>query len=234
MPPSPLTRAQVRDVDVRALRDYGIPGILLMENAGRNAAELLLSLGVSGPVVIVAGKGNNGGDGAVIARHLINRNLDVRFLLAADPHELTGDARTNYRILQHAGRAGDCWGTSVTSENLAHYLAPADWIVDALLGTGSTGNPREPYATLVRAINAARDSDTRKKILAVDIPTGLDCDTGLPSDPAIRANHTATFVASKVGFDNPVAAPYLGSVHVLDIGIPQVMLDPAFTPRPIP
>lgn len=221
-----LTRAQVRDVDVRALQDYGIPGVVLMENAGRNAAELLLSLGVRGPVVIVAGKGNNGGDGAVIARHLMNRHVDVRFLLVADPGELSGDALVNYRILQCAGWEGECWGKHVTAKNHEDLLSDADWIVDALLGTGSSGSPREPYATLIRAMNASG-----KKILAVDLPSGLDCDTGLAADPCIRAEHTATFVASKVGFDRPEAAAYLGRVHVLDIGIPQVMLDPAFTPR---
>lgn len=231
MPPLKLSRAQVRDVDTRAFRDYGIPGLVLMENAGRNAAELLLSLGVHGPVVIVAGKGNNGGDGSVIARHLKNQNIDVRFLLAADPAELSGDARVNYRILQHADWAGDVWEQTVTPDNLAEFLAPAEWILDALLGTGATGSPREPHATLIRAINSSAQKNTRKKILAVDLPSGLDCDTGLPADPCIRAHHTATFVAPKIGFVQPTAAPHLGSVHVLDIGIPHVMLDPAFTPR---
>lgn len=233
MPTQPLTRAEVRDIDVRACRDYGIPGLVLMENAGRSVAELLLSLGINGPVAIVAGKGNNGGDGAVIARHLKNRKIDVRFLLVADPAELTGDALVNYRILQQANWAGECWGKTIDSDTIADFLAAADWIVDALLGTGSSGAPREPYSTLIRAMNTAVATSVGTKILAVDIPTGLDCDTGIPSDPCIRAQRTATFVASKTGFANPAAAPYLGTVHILDIGIPQTMLDPKFAPGPL-
>src|SRR5580704_4639717 len=98
-----LTRAQVRQIDRRAIEEFGVPGVVLMENAGRSAAELLLSLGVGGSVAICCGKGNNGGDGFVIARHLDNHGVAVRVLLFAEPEELTGDAAVNVRILQRAG-----------------------------------------------------------------------------------------------------------------------------------
>src|SRR5580704_13369213 len=98
-----LTRAQVREVDRRAITEFGVPGIVLMENAGRGAAELLISLGVQGSVAICCGKGNNGGDGLVIARHLDNRGIAVRVLLFAGPEELTGDAAVNVRIVERAG-----------------------------------------------------------------------------------------------------------------------------------
>src|ERR671922_618219 len=94
-----LSRAEVRELDRRAIEEYGVPGVVLMENAGRGVAELLLSLGVHGPVAVCCGKGNNGGDGFVIARHLDNRNVPVRVLLFARPEELTGDAAVNYRII---------------------------------------------------------------------------------------------------------------------------------------
>ena len=94
------------------------------------------------------------------------------------------------------------------------------WIVDALLGTGASGPPREPFATAIRAINSA--SALR---LAVDLPSGLDCDTGEPGDPTVQAHHTCTFVAPKTGFGNPAAAPYLGHVHILDIGAPRCLLN---------
>ncbi|MFO1022493.1 MAG: NAD(P)H-hydrate epimerase [Planctomycetales bacterium] len=223
----PLTCAQAREIDVRAVRDYGIPSLLLMENAGRNAAELLLQLGIRGPVVICAGKGNNGGDGFVIARHLRNKGIDVRLFLFASPSELRGDAAVNYQILHAAG-----WtGTVLTHfphalTELSSQFATADWIVDALLGTGASGVLREPFAAVVSTMN-----ESGKKILAVDLPTGLDADTGQPGPVCVRATHTATFVAPKIGFSNPAAQPFLGQLHVLDIGIPAVMLDPTFVPH---
>jgi NAD(P)H-hydrate epimerase len=95
-------------------------------------------------------------------------------------------------------------------------LARAEWIVDALLGTGASGQPRPPMDEAIRAMNASP-----AKRLGVDLPSGLDCDTGIPAEPTIRANHTCTFVAPKLGFDNPQAATYLGQVHVVDIGVPR-------------
>lgn len=214
-----LTRAEVRDVDRRAIEQYHIPGIVLMENAGRGAAELLQRLGCSGKVVICAGKGNNGGDGFVIARHLMNRagdaGLEVEVLLFCEPGELSGDAATNYRILQASGLAGTLLGGRPDPLALHRQLASATWIVDALLGTGTQGEIREPYRTVIEAINASG-----KRVLAVDLPSGLDCDTGIPLGPCVRADHTATFVARKVGFDAPSAAEWIGELHVIDIGAP--------------
>ncbi len=97
-----MRRSEVRAIDERAIREYGIPGMVLMENAGRGAAEILVELGIHGPVVICAGKGNNAGDGFVIARHLENRDYDVHVLLFCNPDDLAGDALTNYRIIETA------------------------------------------------------------------------------------------------------------------------------------
>src|SRR5713101_9925134 len=101
--PMYLSRDQVRALDRRAMQIYGVPGPVLMENAGRGTAELLHTLGINGKVVICCGKGNNGGDGFVIARHLDNRRVPVRVLLFARPEELTGDAAINYQIIAEAG-----------------------------------------------------------------------------------------------------------------------------------
>ena len=103
MTTQPLTRAQVRALDRRAVEELGVPGVVLMENAGRGAAEVLLRLGIHGPVVVCCGKGNNGGDGFVIARHLDNHQIPVRILLFAKPEELTGDAAINFRIVERSG-----------------------------------------------------------------------------------------------------------------------------------
>jgi NAD(P)H-hydrate epimerase len=220
-----LTRDEVRDIDRRAIQELGLPGIVLMENAGRGAAELLIGLGIDGPVTIAAGKGNNGGDGFVIARHLANHGFDVRVRLFADPHELTGDALTNYRVLCAAGMS-PLNGAEAGPTDWGDELRSSSWIVDALLGTGARGSVREPFATVIDQINAARVG-----VFAVDLPSGLDCDTGLPLGPCVRAAHTATFVGPKRGFDAPAAAAYTGQVHVIDIGVPRSLLQ-SFTLPP--
>jgi NAD(P)H-hydrate epimerase len=129
-----LTREQVREVDRRALAEFKLLGLVLMENAGRNAAELLRSLGITGRVVICCGKGNNGGDGFVMARHLENAGVDVRVLLSVPPASLTGDAETNFQVLQQAKTP-----LLVPPIDWPSELGKADWIVDALLGTGTQG-----------------------------------------------------------------------------------------------
>jgi len=194
-----------------------MPGVVLMENAGRGAAELLVELGIDGPVVICAGKGNNGGDGFVIARHLENRGFAVRVLLFCDPNDLRGDAAINYRIIKKAGTPINLFPAQFEGDDIDRLLADADWIVDALLGSGVA---REPFATVIRHINSAG-----KKVFAIDLPSGLDCDTGEAPGECVRANHTATFVARKVGFDNEAAGEWIGTVHVIDIGVPRAMLE---------
>lgn len=214
-----LTRSQVRDVDRRAIEEYGLPGVVLMENAGRGAVDFLCRLGCSGPVVICAGKGNNGGDGFVIARHLAIRRIEARVVLCCEGNQLQGDAEINYRVLQRAGLAGIELGNDVTRERLAPLLSTADWIVDALLGTGTQGLVREPYVTVIDAINQAN-----RRVFAVDLPSGMDCDTGRPCGTCVKATATATFVAKKPGFDAPGTDAWTGRVEVIDIGVPPRLL----------
>ncbi len=224
-----MSRDEVRDVDRRAIEEFGLPGIVLMENAGRGCVDLLMQLGVTGRVVICAGKGNNAGDGFVIARHLEITGLTVEVLLFCDPSELKGDALVNYCVIEAAGTPIRVFGSDVNCDGLDQLFSGVQWIVDALLGTGTRGQIREPFATLIGSINRA---DAR--VLAVDLPSGMDCDTGLPqlaagtetpepgqlSECCVRADHTATFVARKLGFDTPAAAEFIGTVHVISIGVP--------------
>lgn len=215
-----LTRDQSRSIDRRAIEQFGLSGLVLMENAGRGCVEVLCRLGCRGPVVVVCGKGNNAGDGFVIARHLDLRGIAVKVLLLGSPVELRGDAAANYAIvvkseLQLVDLSG-AWDAA----RFEAELAGAEWIVDALLGTGATGAPRPPWDDAIRRLNA---SPAHK--LAVDLPSGLDCDTGMPADPTFRADHTCTFVARKIGFENPAAAEYLGTIHVLDIGAPRKLVE---------
>ena len=213
-----LSRDRVREVDRRAIEEYGISGLVLMENAGRGCVDRLCELDVRGPVVVCCGRGNNAGDGFVIARHLDLRGYEVRVVVFCDPADLRGDAAVNYAILVKCGVPIRVV-TGAEDASWEADLAGADWIVDALLGTGSRGQPRPPLDRVIERLN---QQPARR--LAVDLPTGLDCDTGEPAPTTIRADCTCTFVAAKPGFANPAAAEYLGQVHVLDIGTPRKLL----------
>lgn len=222
--PPVMSREEVRDVDRRAIEDYGLPGVVLMENAGRGCVDWLLELGVAGRVVVCAGRGNNGGDGFVITRHLENRGHSVRVLLFCDPASLRGDADTNYRVIAQSGTDIRVITTGPGDDDLDAEFSDPDWIVDALLGTGTRGSLREPFPAIIQAINRSP-----ARTLAIDLPSGLDCDTGVPVDPnrpiAVEADFTATFVSRKLGFEIPESVKFTGDVRVIDIGVPHSMFD---------
>jgi len=215
-----LTREQVRAVDACAIETLGIPALILMENAGRGAADAVCqALGpVAGlSVAIVAGGGNNGGDGFVIARHLAMRGARTETFLVSPAEKLSGDAAVNYRALaslRHTIHAVP----EAELDSLADRLSGFAVVVDAVGGTGIRGALRGGAAVAVQQVNAARQAGA--KVVAVDIPTGLDCDTGRAEGPSVRADLTITFVARKKGFDRPGAGEYTGQVIVADIGVP--------------
>jgi len=218
---SGLTRDEVRAVDRAAIDGLGIPGLILMENAGRNCADAIEdffneSFGGknSQNVAIVAGPGNNGGDGYVIARHLAMRGFRVVTFIICPAEKISGDAEVNLlaiTALQHDIRFLSSEQLSGLSEGLGEF----DVVVDAIGGTGIRGALRGGAAVAVEQINAAGRS-----VVAVDIPTGLDCDTGRADGPVVRADLTVTFIAAKRGFDLGVAREYTGAVVIADIGIP--------------
>ncbi len=214
-----LRREEVRRVDERAIEQFGVPGAVLMENAGRGCVDTLLKLGVNGPVIICCGKGNNAGDGLVMARHLELHGVATRLLFWSPPDQLQGDAGLNYQIARHAELPVDVLSDDPQLEQLDKLLDGADWIVDALLGTGARGAPREPFNRVIAKLN---QHDCRK--LALDLPSGLDCDTGEVSVPTFCADHTCTFVAAKPGLVLASSAPYVGTIHVIDIGVPLKLL----------
>jgi NAD(P)H-hydrate epimerase len=213
-----LTCAESRELDRRATEEFGIPSIVLMENAGRNMAELLVLLGVRGSVVVCCGKGNNGGDGFVIARHLDIRRVPVQVLLFCPPEELTGDAATNCRIVQKAAIPLTVPPATLEDQTLRGLLLGAEWIVDALFGSGLRGPVRSPFDRVIEVMNSSL-----ARILAVDVPSGLDSDTGQPLGATIRGQHTATVVAPKQGFASPASRAWTGEVHVIDIGLPRAL-----------
>ena len=212
-----LTRAQVREVDRIAIEELGIPGLVLMENAGRGAAQLILKESTDGSLVsIVCGGGNNGGDGFVIARLLAGAGRRVTIFTACDNARLSGDAATNFHIASRMALDFVPFDTPERIQSATSRLHQSAVIVDALLGTGFTGRVRPPIDSAIHAINAAAQS----KIVAIDLPSGLDCDTGLPANPTVRAHHTITFVALKQGLAQDVSREFAGQVHVVDIGTP--------------
>jgi NAD(P)H-hydrate epimerase len=215
-----LNRQQSQEVDRRAAAEYGMSGLVLMENAGRGLADVLRDLGCRGPVVVCCGRGNNGGDGFVLARHLDLRGVFVRVALWCEPGELRGDPAANFEILSRSGVPIEVFGSRHDAARLAHCLDGAEWIVDALLGTGARDDPRPPIDAVIDELNAHPAPK-----LAVDLPSGLDCDTRSASRHTIRAAHTCTFVAQKPGFLQPGAAEFTGRVHVLDIGAPRKLVE---------
>ncbi|MHB8863571.1 MAG: NAD(P)H-hydrate epimerase [Pirellulaceae bacterium] len=214
-----LDREAVRELDRRAIEEFGIPGVVLMENAGRGCADALCRLGVGGPVAICCGAGNNAGDGLVLARHLDLRGVTAQLIFWSDPAQLSGDAGINYAIAEKARLPiHRCSGPDVLGQ-LERQLEGVAWIVDALLGTGARGAPRAPLDRVIERLNAHA---ARK--LSIDIPSGLDCQSGLPAAHTFRADHTCTFVAAKPGLLAPEAKPWVGQLHVLDIGVPRALL----------
>lgn len=179
-------------------------------------------------VTILAGKGNNAGDGFVIARHLEIRGVATRVLLLCPPSELTGDALVNYEILARSGAdvvdlsSPPAVGVPSLSKSLDRYATGAAWLIDAMLGTGAVGEPREPVRTAIEWMNA---QPARR--LAVDIPSGLDCDTGAAASATVRADVTCTFVAAKPGFLLESAAQFVGQLHVISIGVPRFVVEQA-------
>ncbi len=218
----PLSREEVRSIDKRAAEELGLPTLVLMENAGRGAALALRERAeASARVVIACGPGNNGGDGGVVARHLDAWGYPVRVVWFAHKDKLSGDAATQHAIVERSGIDQQTWEGAVEPERLDSLFSQADWIVDGLLGTGLTRPVEGPLRTVIEAINRAG-----KPVLALDLPSGLDADTGQPQGLAVRAAATVSFVASKRGFVQPGAEAYTGPVVVAEIGVPRRLLAP--------
>jgi NAD(P)H-hydrate epimerase len=238
-----LSRAEVRELDRRAIDEFGVPSIVLMENAGRSTAELLMRLNPERqPVTILCGPGNNGGDGFVMARHLDNHGWPIRAWLIAPARNssagtadirprLSADCDGNFGIIRRSGITVSYVDSSIGSELsnvrdrqlrclMQETLETEGWIVDALLGTGLARGLEFPFSEIAEVINYSG-----KPVLAVDIPSGIDCDTGQPLGPTVKTTHTATFVAWKKGFLEPEAKKWTGEIHVIDIGAPMKLVD---------
>lgn len=220
------TAQQIRQIDRVAINEYGVKGLILMENAGRacarEAADMLGST-EGKQVVVLCGAGNNGGDGFVVARHLHNWGCRVRTFLVGlidDVLRRAGDAAVNLDIALNMDiPVGEINGEPGVRSALDHSR-DADLIVDALFGTGLDRQVGEPHRCLIDGINRLG-----LPVLSVDIPSGLDCDAGEPLGVAVRATRTVTFVLAKRGFGRPGSEAYTGEVRVAEISVPREVIE---------
>jgi NAD(P)H-hydrate epimerase len=238
--PRVMTREQLRDLDRLAVENLGLPTILLMENAAIGAAravERALDVLDARTVLVLAGPGNNGGDGLALARHLHIAGRPVRVLILGEPDRLAHDAGANLRALRQtavpieAVRGSD---EARACERVADAIgagAPT-LIVDALLGTGASRPVEGAFAGAIRAINKARESGGACFVVSLDLPSGLDADTGRPLGLGVRADVTVTFAAYKAGFAALEAQPCLGEVELVPIGVPPELLARFGSPLP--
>lgn len=225
-----FTRDAARQLDRLAEEQYAIPGIVLMENAATATADVALRMLQESPepaghVLIVCGPGNNGGDGLAIARHLHNAGVDVRIALMAPVDKIVGDAGANLEIakrmkLKISGLPAV--GAGKAFEKLVGTCKPPSVLIDALLGTGLRGSIRGPAVEVIPAMNALRKVGTR--VLAVDLPSGMDSDTGVSLGQTVIADVTVTMAGLKAGFEALEAQNYLGETVIADIGLPKELL----------
>lgn len=223
-----VTNAEMKKIDGWAAKKFGISGSVLMENAGRGCIDVLEKYfdPANLKVLVVCGKGNNGGDGFVIARHLRNRHASVKTVLLGRENELKGDALRNFRLLKHAKK--DIITASRISQirDLTQIFHP-DVIIDAVFGTGFSGIPQGLYA---RAIDLMNESDAF--ILSVDIPSGVNGDDGQCTETYVIADATATMCLPKRGHYLFPGRAFCGELHVIDIGIPYSLINDGF-PRTV-
>ena len=207
-------------IDARAMEEYGIPGVVLMENAGLQAVRWVTELRPDPEtcrIAVLCGRGNNGGDGFVMTRHLRQRGYAVRTWAAGRPADYRGDAAVNYRILERSGIPVHHLADEPPGPYLGD-LGTADLIVDALLGTGLKKRVNPDYEDLIEDVNASP-----APVLAVDVPSGIAADSGAVMGTAVRADYTVTFALPKRGLLLFPGAEYAGEVSVADIGIPAAL-----------
>ncbi len=218
-----ISTKKMRKLDSRAVERLGIPSVVLMENAGLHAAEKALSMlkvMKSSKVVVFCGLGKNGGDGLVCSRHLINKKVRPRvYLVGKKSAQMADETKTNLEILINMKvpitRIFNKRQLSAVKKKLKDSL-----IIDALLGIGLKSKVREPFSSMIEIIN-----ETGAAVLALDVPSGLDADTGLPQGVAIKAKETVTFCAPKIGLCKLKARRFIGKLTVADIGISHELLN---------
>ncbi len=216
-----LSRTQMRAFDQAAIEACHVPGLILMENAGRGAADVAARMVPAGADVhVVCGTGNNGGDGFVVARHLMSRGLGATVWLVGDPLRVKGDARLNLVAWMGLGGRVRALEDEAVLPEFEQALAGGALVVDALFGTGLDRPLHGWFETVIGAINRAS-----RRTLSLDLPSGLDADTGSVLGVGVRADATVTFGHHKLGLLTPQGARSAGRVHVVDLGVPASLVE---------
>ncbi|MBN3039189.1 MAG: NAD(P)H-hydrate epimerase [Candidatus Omnitrophica bacterium] len=211
------TAYQMKLIDRQTIKKYGIPSLILMENAAICSAFWALHLLKRGQkrVYVFCGQGNNGGDGFACARHLVNHGLSVKVYFSGKLKKLSQESMTNYKILKKMGLRMHRPRLSI----LAKELRGADLVIDALLGIGLVNNVRQPIRNIIEIIN-----NSKKPVLSLDTPSGLNSTNGKVCAAAVKASLTVTFGLPKKGFFASGANRLLGRLVVCDISIPRALL----------
>jgi NAD(P)H-hydrate epimerase len=220
-----VTAAEMQEMDRQTIETHGIPGLELMENAGRGATRVLMEQfgrRIKTGVGIICGKGNNGGDGFVIARCLAEQRINASVYLLAKTAAVKGDAATNLKRLAALGVPVIEIPDEDSFSKLKSDLSRCDLLVDAILGTGLAANVRGYFKTVIDFINDL--NRTGIPVFAVDIPSGLNSDTGQPCGTCIRAQGTATFALAKIGHYTYPGTDYTGKLEIIEIGIPDAVV----------
>ncbi|MCA1793612.1 MAG: NAD(P)H-hydrate epimerase, partial [Desulfobacteraceae bacterium] len=218
-----VTAKQMQEMDRYTIEEFGIPGLVLMENAARGAVDFFMEKCRPGPdtrVAVVAGRGNNGGDGWVMARYLMEKQIPVTVFLLSSRDRVAGDARANMDLVEKLlPHYPDCAVVKITDasalEKEKTRLVHHDLFVDAIFGTGLNSDVRGIFKDVIQCIN-----QTKKPVFSVDIPSGLNADTGAVCGVCIKAKATATFAFAKIGHIMYPGNQYTGNLRVIDIGIP--------------
>ena len=211
-------RQAARSVDQAAIQEYGIPGMVLMENAARGLTTAALEMirnQIHPRVLVICGDGNNGGDGYAVARHLHNHQVSVTIASQGEPHP-SSDAAVNLKICRNMKL---CFIDLQSVDEWNRANRPC-LIIDAIFGTGLDRHVTGIWAEIINWMNSAK-----VPVLAADLPSGMDCDTGEPLGCCVRATRTVTFVGIKQGFLGLDAQKLLGDVTVADIGAPRELLE---------
>jgi NAD(P)H-hydrate epimerase len=218
-----VTASEMRSIERIAIQDYGIPGIILMEHAGKSLAlkclELIEKRCDFNDIWIIAGKGNNGGDGFVTARHLINQNIDVKVILLCDFNDLIGDGRVNYDILHKMNGEIISVKKDEDLELIRTALLKCDIIIDAIFGTGFKGIASGIAGEMIRLVN-----DCQGIVISTDLPSGMEADTGHVHGPCIKADYTLTFGLPKVGLFQNSGTYFCGMLEIIEISLPKELL----------
>lgn len=220
-----VTAAEMREIEARAFREFGLSSLILMEHAGTSIADIAERNFLSSVqrretprVLVLCGKGNNGGDGFVAARHLANRGHEIDIYLAGAPQDLKGDALVNCQIAQKMGLSMTPDAQNKLSQ-FEYALQESDLVIDALFGTGLERPVEEPLLSLITTVNRVG-----KPVLSADIPSGLHSDTGQMLPTAIQAKATAVLGLPKQGLYVANGPAVAGQIYLVDIGLPKILL----------